>query len=353
MTMPDHAQADHEGLLIRADASTQLGAGHAMRCFALAKAWQKSGGRVTVAMSEALPGMQDRFRNQGIRVEHVSSEGGSKEDAKQTGALGLRIGARWTVVDGYHFEAAYVRHLRDAGQRVLLFDDYGCFGEYCSDVVLNQNLGAREEMYLQRSEYTKLLLGTDYALLRPEFLGIDRFHEPVRATNRLLVCMGGSDAENVTEKAIQAVAQVGGKMQTTVVVGSGNPHQEQLRGLAARLPGVRIQHNPANMAELMCEADLAVSAAGSTCWELAYLGVPMIVTAIAKNQEKNAQALSERGAAINLGWHENASLTEISNSIGQLAGDVVRRRAMSQAARNLVDGLGAKRVINVLRGAAA
>ena len=353
MTMPHHAQADHEGLLIRADASTQLGAGHAMRCFALAKAWQKSGGRVTIAMSEALPGMQDRFRNEGIQVEHVSSEGGSKEDAKQTGALGLRIGARWTVVDGYHFGPDYERLLRDAGQRVLLFDDDGCFREYCSDVVLNQNLGASEEMYLQRSERTKLLLGTDYALLRPEFLGMDRFHEPVPATNRLLVCMGGSDAENVTEKAIQAVAQASGKFQTTVVVGSGNPHQEQLRAIAARLPGVRMQHDPANMAELMCEADVAVSAAGSTCWELAYLGVPMIVTVIAKNQEKNAQALAECGAAINLGWHENVPLTEISRSIEQLAGDAARRRAMSEAARNLVDGLGAKLVINVLRGATA
>lgn len=346
-------KSTHDALLIRADASTQLGAGHAMRCFALAKAWQKTGGRVTIAVAEALPGMQDRFRTEGIQVEHVSSERGSKGDAKQTGALGLRIGARWTVVDGYHFGPDYVRHLRDAGQRVLLFDDDGCFREYCSDVVLNQNLGVSEEMYLRRSERTKLLLGTDYALLRPEFLGIDRFHEPVAATNRLLVCMGGSDAENVTGKAMQAVAQIGGKFQTTVVVGSGNPHQEQLRAIAAKLPGVRLQHNPANMAELMREADLAVSAAGSTCWELAYVGVPMIVTAISKNQQKNAQALAGRGAAISLGWHENASLTEISKSIEQLARDAARRRAMSQAARNLVDGLGAERVINVLQGAAA
>lgn len=351
MTMAVHPKP--EGLLIRADASTQLGAGHAMRCFALAKAWQKTVGRVTFAMAEALPGMQEGFRNAGIQVEHVSSEAGSEEDAKQTGALASRIGARWTVVDGYHFDPGYVRHLRDAGERVLLFDDDGCFREYCSDVVLNQNLGASEEMYVQRSECTKLLLGTHYALLRPEFLGIDRFHEAVPAANRLLVCMGGSDAENVTEKAIQAVAQAGGKFQTTVVVGSGNPHHEQLRALAAKLPGVRMQHNPANMAELMREADLAVSAAGSTCWELAYLGVPMIVTIIAKNQEKNAQALGECGAAINLGWHESVPVTEFSKSIEQLAGDVVRRRAMSQAARNLVDGLGAERVINVLQGATA
>jgi UDP-2,4-diacetamido-2,4,6-trideoxy-beta-L-altropyranose hydrolase len=351
MKTSNESKPDHDGLLIRADASTRLGAGHAMRCFALAKAWQKTGGRVTFAMSEALPGMRERFRNEGVQLEYVSPEAGSKEDAKQTGALAERIGARWTVVDGYQFAPDYVRQIRDSGLRVLVLDDDARFSEYCADVILNQNPGADEQMYGQRRGYTRLLLGADYALLRPEFLAASQHRETSPVAYRVLVCMGGSDPENVTETAMQAVADIGGEIETTVVVGSGNPHHQQLCALADIMPGVRIERSPTNMADLMREADTAISAAGSTCWELAYLGVPMILTVLASNQQANAQALAKHGAALNLGWHSDLSPSEISKSIEQLAGDCVQRRAMSKAGRKLVDGHGAERVVKILESA--
>lgn len=338
-----------QSLLVRADVSTRMGAGHAMRCFALAKAWQNTGGCVTFAMAETIPGIEARFRNNGVQVEHVASNAGSREDADETSNLARRNRAGWTVVDGYQFAPAYHRQLKDSGLRVLMVDDDGRFPEYCADFVLNQNLAANEQMYARRGSCTRLLLGTEYALLRPEFLAGAQSRETPPVARHLLVTMGGSDADNVTLKVMQALAGVSRGLETTIVVGLGNPHSEQLGVLAGGLPQVRLERNPPDMASLMRRADMAVSAAGSTCWELAFLGVPMIVAVLATNQQGIAKVLAEGDVAVSLGWHANLSPSQISEAIEQLAGDSAHRLAMSKAGQKLVDGRGAERVVKVLQ----
>jgi UDP-2,4-diacetamido-2,4,6-trideoxy-beta-L-altropyranose hydrolase len=319
-----------------------------MRCFALAKAWQRRGGGVTFAVAETIPGIEVRLRNEGIPVEQVASSPGSSGDAEETSVLARRIAAHWVVVDGYQFLPAYHHQLKSSGLRVLMVDDDGRFPEYCADLVLNQNLAADEQMYVRREPYTRLLLGTHYALLRPEFLTAPRSHATLPIAQRLLVTMGGTDPDNVTQTVIEALAGVGEEIETTVIVGAGNPHYEQLCASADRLPKVRLVRDPPDMASIMHSADLAVSAAGSTCWELAYLGVPMILVVLASNQKGIAEALTRRGIALNLGWHANLSLSQVSQAILQLAGDAVRRRAMSDAGQQLVDAKGAERVVSRL-----
>ena len=74
------------------------------------------------------------------------------------------------VVDGYQFDAAYHKTLRDAGRKLLALDDNGDAGYYWADLVLNQNIHAQADWYAHRAPDTRLLLGTRYALLRREFL---------------------------------------------------------------------------------------------------------------------------------------------------------------------------------------
>lgn len=343
------SKTQSQNLLVRTDASARMGAGHAMRCYALAQAWQSAGGRVTFAMAETIPGIESRLRNDRVQVEHVASVPGSSEDAEETSNLTRRIKAGWTVVDGYQFAPAYYRQLKESRLRVLMLDDDGRLPEYCADLVLNQNLAANEQMYSRREACTKLLLGTDYALLRPEFLAGDRTRVTPPRVRRLLVTMGGSDPDNVSQTALKAVAQVGQELETTVVVGSGNPHYEKVCASARELPGVRVERDPPDMASIMRSADMAVSAAGSTCWELAFLGVPMILVVLARNQQGIAAALAERGGAVSLGWHANLSPSQISETIEQLAEDRARRTVMSEIGRKLVDGKGAERVVKVLQ----
>src|SRR5206468_9094390 len=131
---------------------------------------------------------------------------GSISDAEQTIAQARRASAPSVVVDGYRFVPDYVRTLKRSGLHVLFVDDDGRFEFYPADAVLNQNVLATSAMYANREPFTRLLLGPEYVLLRPEFLAESRRREHPNVGRKVLVTMGGSDPENVTEASLRALS---------------------------------------------------------------------------------------------------------------------------------------------------
>jgi UDP-2,4-diacetamido-2,4,6-trideoxy-beta-L-altropyranose hydrolase len=338
-----------DNILIRADASTAIGSGHVMRCLALAKAWQNKGGRVSYLTAETIAALDERFLKEKIQHEQISVQPGSLEDAEQTVAWARRLQSQWVVVDGYRFKPDYIRAVKMAGVRVLMLDDDARFDFYEADVVLNQNIDASVESY-KRAASTHLLLGANYVLLRPEFLVERPRSEIAGVARKFLVTLGGSDSENVTAKVVRALPPLGNDFEASVVVGGGSPHYESLQALVKTLPlKVRLERSPANMAPIMRWADVAIAAAGGTCWELAFLGVPMILITLSRDQERNAAAISKTGAALSLGWHANLSEREIGDVIRSLMNSADRRRGMSESGQALVDGQGAARVVEFLQ----
>ena len=102
------------------------------------------------------------------------------------------------------------------------------------------------------------------------------------------------------------------------------------------------------MAELMSHTDLAVSGAGSTCWELAFMGVPTCVIVAAENQHRIAMGLDREGFARNLGRSEDVTVEVIAKSVTKLMNNRHLRQSMSENGRRLVDGLGLQRVLSAM-----
>lgn len=339
-------------LLLRADASIAIGTGHVMRCLALAQAWQDAGGRAVFAMAETTPAIQARLTAEGCEVVPVSHAAGTAEDASHTIGLASERKSDWIVVDGYQFTADYQRALKAAGFKVLFLDDYGHAQHYSADFVLNQNACASADSYSQKEPQTRLLLGPKYCLLRREFAGWRQWQRNVPAVcHRLLVMMGGSDPENLTARVLEALA-LGGLdgLETTVVIGGSNPHFAMLQELAARSGHkIRVRRDILSMPEPMAEADIAISAAGSTCWELCLMALPALLVDVADNQTELAKELDRRGCAIRLG-DRSVSTETIAAQLKRLVGSHELRQSLSQHSRELVDGNGAMRVVSVLRG---
>jgi len=319
-------------LLIRTDASVQIGTGHLMRCLALSQAWQDAGGKVVFLMATKAPALEACLQSEGMKIVHLSVQPGSIDDAIQTSCYAHQVEADWIVVDGYHFGTNYQRIIKNQKCRLLLIDDLGNFEYYYADLILNQNIYAHEELYGNREPYTQLLLGTRYALLRREFLKWRGWKREIpEVARKVLVTMGGSDPDNV--------------------VGGSNPHYEELQSAVQdlRFP-IRLESNVTNMPELMAWADVAISGGGSTSWELAFMGVPALVTILASNQYPIAESLNAIGCAVNLGWYEDVSPTETAQALTQLLRAPGTRAEMSKHGRQLVDGDGVDRALMHIRG---
>lgn len=338
-------------LIIRADSTSQMGGGHVMRCLALAQAWQDVSGYPVFVMDAKSSAAGTRLKSEGIEFVHLSAQPGAIDDAIQTAHLAHERDVTWVVVDGYHFDAAYQKSIKDAGLKLLFVDDYGHAEHYFADILLNQNLHASEALYVNKEPYTCLLLGTRYVLLRKEFLKWQGYRREIsNKAKKILVTMGGADPGNETLKVIRALNSLNDPdLEVKIIAGPSNPNKESLINATRHAPCPMLcVENASNMADLMAWADIAVSAGGSTCWELAFMGVPFITCSLAENQRSLTKSLEQKGVCINLGWHEKITIQKISHAMKDLLDKQNKREFFSKRNRTLVDGNGSKRVIKIM-----
>jgi len=344
----EHLEGKH--LIIRADASTEIGTGHLMRCLALAQAWKDDRGQVTFISACQNEGLLQRLREEKFDVHVLSHPYPDSSDWDYTKDILAAYPSAWVVLDGYHFDEVYQQRVKEAGHRLLVIDDMAHLKHYYADILLNQNLHA-EQLHYPCEPYTHLLLGTRYVLLRREFLGWkDWKREIPEIARRVLVTLGGGDPENYTLKVIQALQKVDvSGLEATVVVGASNPHANVLEAAArqSHIP-IHLISNEKNMPELMAWADLAVSGGGSTVWELAFMSVPGIILVWADNQRLIAKELGTDGVALNLGWCTGMSSTDMGAAFIQLSRALGMRMEMIQRGQQLVDGRGGQRVISAM-----
>lgn len=336
-------------LLIRADDSPAIGAGHVMRCLALAQEWQRRGGRAVFLQAEGSAAFRQRLVTEKIDSAAIDAVPGSSEDASLTIERARALGATWLVADGYRLGATWQAAIKAGGLRLLMLDDREIPGPFSAEIILNQNVANCGPHYATQAPGAKLLLGPRHALLRREFLSWTGWRRtiPERAS-KVLVTFGGGDPDNVTAKAIEALAGIEG-IEVTVVIGSGNPHRPALEALIARSSvSMRLEVNSTRMPELMAWADVAISAAGSTSWEMAFMGLPALLCVVAPNQTDIAAVLAAEGAALNLGTHEALVSHLLVARLQALLTDAATRRRMSEHGRRLVDGHGPARVVAAL-----
>jgi UDP-2,4-diacetamido-2,4,6-trideoxy-beta-L-altropyranose hydrolase len=338
-------------LIIRADASTRMGTGHVMRCIALGQAWQdavqssgvRGQGSVVFTCAEIPDALAERVRSEGFDLVRIDAEKGSAEDVRQTLEAARGTEAKWIITDGYHFGLGCQRAIRAAGLKLLLIDDYNHFPEYEADILLNQNIGAEEIEYRCNPDCRKLL-GTKYIMLRREFRRAKpRLRSaPVR---KILVTMGGSDPDNATRKIIEALNQLEmPDLEVKVIVGPANSHLESLRQAVNRstfdlglLPDVK------DMPALLQWADFSISAAGSTCWELAALGVPFITVILAKNQEQVALKLEKYAGVPCMGWSDSELVNRLTEHCEKYFSSAEGRSAEGRTPK--IDPFGVDRIL--------
>jgi len=226
-------------------------------------------------------------------------------------------------------------------------DDYGHARQYYADIVLNQNAGADIRSYKNREPHTRVLLGPEYTLIRREFLKSGNNKRVIpEVAHKILITFGGSDPENITLNVINAIRHLHlPDTEVIAVIGGINPYYDLLRKTIQDLPGFSIKKNVDNMPELMALADLAISAGGSTTWELAYTGVPTILCPIAKNQEPAVQFLETRGIVRSVPKKKISDRKHTSKIIHDLIQSRNERELLSRKMSALVDGRGPLRVV--------
>jgi spore coat polysaccharide biosynthesis predicted glycosyltransferase SpsG len=323
-------------VLFLIEAGGRYGLGHLMRCAVLMDALRARGGRPISALRLGERELPDWTLPS---APFITLE---RDDAAATSQAEAVAGAQrpgWVVVDGYGLLASdVVARMHAMGLRVLAFDDFGTDGGG-ADLVVNQNRPPSAKM---SGIAASRLLGPQYALVDPTYAS-HRDKSVAGSIERIVLTFGGSDQHGLTDRAVAALACVPGAFYLDVVIGPYHRVREFAPPGRHRLA---VHQKPNGLASLFGTADLAISAAGTTCWQICCVGVPLIAVQTVDNQREAVRCLAEQGCAITQDRETFCQALEdgeLPVLLAKLAGPAVRG-AMVAAQRRLVDGNGAARI---------
>ncbi|NES15539.1 MULTISPECIES: PseG/SpsG family protein [Micromonospora] len=334
---------------LRCDAGPRRGVGHLVRCVALGEEFLARGAHVALLGSVAgVEWAAGQLAARGIPHHPGPDTPDGLVAAAREHALDV------LVLDSYELDPACAGALRAAGIRTLAIVDGDARGQD-ADLYLDQNLDARTVAPADR-----LLAGTRYALLRREVLSrrpaAPRPPTPA-ARPRVLAFFGGTDAFGAAPPLTRLLLGTGQPMELTVVVAREPTAAELAAVRPARGQTLRLVPPTDTLPGMIAEADLVVSAAGTSTWELCCLGAPSALVCVVDNQRDSYHRVIREGVAAGLGElptliaagpDGRAARADAVQALRGLLTSADRRAALSARAWSTVDGRGRVRVVDAV-----
>lgn len=323
-------------VLLRADASVSMGSGHIMRCLTLAKALTQRGAVCDFICRPHQGHLIDWLREQNVTVIMLPDTIDNEVDDARQCLNRLTTSYQLLVLDHYQLGQAYCQLMRARSDKILVIDDLANRQHDC-DIILDQNLlpNSNERYQQLVPAHCRQLLGPRYALLRDEF-----YQSPSNSNGQpkhILVSFGGSDEQNLTTMAVNAIAQLKSEQVTAdIVIGANNPWRAMLQQQVARLPNVQLHVQCNYMASLMYQARLMLGAGGATHWERCICGLPGLVVTVAENQQATTAYLDELGACVWLGQAAEMSAEFFAEQLCYYLSQPALLEEIGQRAKNLV-----------------
>ncbi len=385
--------------LFRADGNASIGAGHVMRCLSIADAARNAGIKCVFVTSGCE--FSDIIKRRGHRIEVLGTDYRIMDS--ELAEMKRVVETEYPTVifvDSYYVTKRYLEELRnvatysgltganypsdgltmtlnnstiDLKSKLVYIDDVLSFAYPC-DILINYNIYADEADY--RKLYTgfdvpKLLLGTSFAPLRGEFRLMmkecvhdcsyhggnysDKTASPTGTGNMsVFISTGGADFEHLMIELVKAVKSLPNTKGYVFhfVLGAANEDKNIILPEASGVDRICLHDNVMDMAKLMRSCDVAISAAGSTLYELCAAQVPTITYILADNQVPGACGFERRGIMKCAGDIRDIGAKEMAARLIELAlelcKDQAERRIMADRQSSVVDGKGAERIVRAI-----
>jgi len=339
-------------VVFRTEGSPTIGSGHIMRCITVAKLLQSEGWNIEFACE---PSSFDTVKNLTLREKYKINVVSGSEDQQ---ALFLRSkyvdGVHLLVVDSYKIDREFESLCRPWARYIMVIDDLAN-REHDADILLDQTYGRMNVDYdgLVARE-CKILLGSDYALLRPEFSFYrDKFFlkrsSRSKKVNSILITLGSSDPDNITLKVLKIIKLLEIDADIVVVLGSNAPYLQIIRNYIKRSYNIKLLVDVVDMASIMSNSDMAIGAGGVTSLERCCLRLPALTIITANNQALLAENLLKSKCHNVISFSERFNDSRIALELKKIYKDKYLRKHMSSQGYKACDGNGRLRVLSVIK----
>ena len=330
-------------LYIRADMNPKISVGHVMRCLSVADSAKERGIKTVFISADEQPASLVRERGHELVVlgtdwQDMDSELPVLEKLITDNHIDKLL------IDSYQVTDSYLRRVNSLA-KVFYLDDVNAF-PYPVHAVINYSNHADESTYPVRYPGTRFYLGCGYAPLRDAF----KNPHPKKITSsvkNILIMSGGSDPYGMLPAILEALPL--DKYETVnAICGNFNSALEGLKAKYLDCPSVHILPRVEKIWRYYEEADVAISAGGSTLYELSSMGVPTITYSFVDNQIPNVRAFDLDGMMPYAGDARGGNVPARVVKLLEDLDDPGVRNENSRRLQRLVDGRGADRMVDVI-----
>jgi UDP-2,4-diacetamido-2,4,6-trideoxy-beta-L-altropyranose hydrolase len=358
-------------VVIRVDASIQIGSGHVIRCLSIAEALRIQGCKA-VFFSQRLPGhLIDEVVGRGFQVEELptlssaevrdrgvphaeSLEVDWSDDIVHTVSLltSRRPQPDWLIVDHYALDSRWESLARAQVGRIMVIDDLANRPHEC-DLLLDQVCVGDAFRYRSLVPSTcRQLIGADYILLRPEF-GAARsrpsFGDGWSEDGQIHLFFGSGDGAGHALRFSRLLLGNFPNSRLKLVAGVSSVHREALQVLAAESAGrLGFELGAKDMAAHMSDCALAIGTPGMSTWERACMGLPTLYLTNAENQTAILRELTALRFCEWLGHADKISDDAFILGVRKFLGDPLSLSRMRAKGLQMIDGRGLHSVIQAM-----
>ena len=337
-------------VVFRVDASNEIGAGHVVRCKALAKTLLNRGHKCTFVSADIAGNHISLLKEDGLNVDLILPKlnmikyHNENDDIKCCKKLDVFKKADWVIVDHYYLGCNWQKFIKTLKVKLLVIDDR-IFISKIADIFLNQNFQEKKSIVIN-NDICKHFIGPKYALIGSEFKDYVQksiIRKKQNKLDNLIICMGGGDSFAETNEVIEGVINADHIWKSVnIVVGKSCSNISSIEKLVNNNIGWYLHIQTKKMANLLAEADLAITGGGSISWEKCVLGVPSIVKVIEENQEANSKILEDKGCHILIEGNGIKTSVQYTKLINEL--DLKKTSEMSFKSSLICDSFGTIRI---------
>lgn len=331
-------------LFFRVDANEVIGTGHMMRCLAIADAARKLNYDSIFIVADHRG--QEIVKNKGYQCIVLDSiwDDLNKEILQMQQVI-KQYSIDTLVLDSYYVTQYYL-DIIGQNTKLVYFDDlYVQVRPF--DLVINYTIYADQYPYMDEYDGANLALGTSYVPLRTAFQNVSKKTIKDCVTN-IMIMSGGTDAYSFILRFLSYIVEnlLYSDIQFVVICGRYNQDKMAIEALAEKHPNICLYDNVDNIEKYMQEADIAISAGGTTLYELCACGTPTITYAMADNQLDNVRSFDKKNLMKYSGdVRDNYRYDHLVKEIDTLIKDRYFREQNSEALQQVVDGKGAFRIV--------
>lgn len=261
-------------VLIRVDGSPSIGLGHFVRCIALADILRQEFD-VLFVCREISEKLLLELQKEQIALVKINCNSDFFYFINDGDVV---------VIDGYDFDLAFQLKVKSFGCKLVYIDDTH-HQEYAADLIINHGPSLSKDLY-KAMTYTKFALGHDYLLLRKAFLDQIPVKRAIPVVNNLLVILGGSDIKKISTHLIDhKIYQYFNKVN--IVSGASDNSYPQLKSYCEFIPNIELFNNLSDyeLVDLTAKCEICICTASGVSYEMACIGIGMVVCMVSQNQE--------------------------------------------------------------------